>query len=165
MNIKQRSVVGFVVVALVLATSSTAFATHYAGHNTNDDAAGGLLSTSTTSGGITTTAGGVVLTVMLAGGSGDAALETYLRQNSVAVQHDLHIGGGETARDLAVAFNVPKENFAEFAEILHDNRNELARLAVPGDVDSISAQRFSRIVTSEMLEHRALAEHVTSQFS
>lgn len=104
----------------------------------------------TTTTGLTTAAvvGGVVLTILLVLSDDDVDLEAYLRDNAVAVQHDLHTGAGDTARDLAGLFGVADEEFDEFAAILFEHRRALSALAEPGRVDRASAQLFARIVIS-----------------
>jgi len=66
----------------------------------------------------------------------------YMRDNAVAMQHDLHVGGGDTIRELAVAFGIPDAEFDDLAMLLHDNRGRLAPLAEPGAIDETSAQLF-----------------------
>lgn len=130
-----------------------------------DDGAyfGGLYSTTTT--GLTTAAvaGGVVLTVVLAsGGSKQASLETYMRHNSVAIQHDLYMGGGETARDLAQFFEIRDEDFSAFAQILFDQRQELVGFADPDRIDALSVYQFSEVIVRAMMENPRLAVHLAS---
>lgn len=158
--------------ALLIAGLTTIFmfgatSTAFAQQTSGEDAAiltGTLLGYSTTttllSSPITTV--GVVLLVVLSDNDDEqvAQLERYMRNNAIALQHDLHLGGGETATDLASAFNVPSEHEAEFAEILYENRDDLAPLAEPGQVDRTAAETFGRIVIEEMLEDDAMSAHL-----
>ena len=123
-----------------------------------------LMLTSTT--GLTTTAvgGGVILTVILVsddGGNDD--MEAYLRHNAVNVQHDLHVGGGETTRDLASMFAIPDDQLDDFSSILYDNRHSLASLTEPGQIDGDDARQFRQILIGEMLDHETLSIHLRQQ--
>ena len=105
---------------------------------------------------LATTGGGILLTVVLLTDDDSDQVEAYLRQNAVAVQHDLHVGGGETTRDLAAMFAIPDDELESFSEILYDNRQTLASLSQPGGVDSEGARQFRNIVIAEMLDQRRL---------
>ena len=156
MRIRKLAVLLALAVTFALAPVSSAF-----GQNNNEAAA----LYSTTIYGITTTAivGGVVLTVVLVMGA-NSDMETYLDQNSVAIQHDLYMGAGGTSRDLAGAFNVPEENYQQFAALLFDSRHQLAPLAEPGEIDAVSAHQFVEIIVENMLRDRTLSAHVQSVF-
>lgn len=156
MNFRHLSVGCILAVGLLIGSVSTASAqTLY-----DEDDVLITMSLSTSSAGITALVGGVVLTVVMATGQRDAALEAYLRDNAVAVQRDLHLGAGATTRDLAAAFDIPAEDYEAFASLLHQNRLQLAPHAAPGEVDSVSAKRFQRIVVNQMLEHPVLSNYV-----
>lgn len=159
MRMKRLAVMIALAAAVTLAPVSSAFGQQ------NSDAAAlqGFFSTSIY--GLTTTAvvGGVVLTVILVMGA-SSEMETYMEQNAVAIQHDLYLGAGETSRDLAGVFNVPEENYQQFATLLFDNRHQLAPLAVPGEIDAVSAHKFVEIIVENMLRDRTLAPHVRSVF-
>jgi hypothetical protein len=143
--------------ALVLAPISTASAQTYDG----DQAAAALVGWVSTVYGLTTTAvvGSIVLTVVLVV-SATTEMETYMEQNAVALQHDLYMGSGATARDLALAFNVPEHDFERFAAIFFDRRHQLAPLAEPGEIDSASAHQFTEIIVDSMLMDEVLAPRV-----
>lgn len=74
------------------------------------------------------------------------AVNTYVRQNRVAIQHDLHLGGGQTAKDLAAAFQVEEEEFEAFAEVLFLHREALAELLDEPVLDDASLARFQAII-------------------
>ena len=123
-----------------------------------------LLLTSTT--GLTTTAvgGGVILTVVLVSDDGgDEDMEAYLRHNAVDIQHDLHVGGGDSTRDLASMFAIPDDQFDDFSSILYDNRHSLASLTEPGNIDGDDARQFRQILIGEMLNHDTLSIHLRQQ--
>ncbi len=102
----------------------------------------------------TVTTAGVVLTIVLRqeDSAQTAHLERYMRDNAIALQHDLHIGGGETTADIAALFKIPEDHEAEFAEILYDHRHTLAPLAEPGHIDRASAQEFGATIANGLLE-------------
>lgn len=159
MRMKRLAVVLALAAAVVLAPVSSAFGQYW-----SDGEEIVFLYTSTTYGATTTAiAGGVVLTVILVMGA-SSEMETYMEQNAVAIQHDLYLGAGETSRDLAEAFNVPEENYQQFAALLFDNRNQLAPLAEPGQIDAVSAHKFVEIIVENMLRDRTLAPHVRAVF-
>ena len=114
----------------------------------------GPISTVTTAVGAPLTTAGVVLTIVLRqeDSAQTAHLERYMRDNAIALQHDLHIGGGETTADLAALFKIPEQHEAEFAEILYDYRHTLAPLAEPGHIDRASAREFGATIANGLLE-------------
>ena len=153
-----RSLVFVVSLALVFAgITSTAVAQQ---QSDEEVLAANLIVTSTTTGATTTVGGGILLTVMLLTDDDSDQVEAYLRQNAVAVQHDLHVGGGETTRDLAAMFAIPDDELESFSEILYDNRQILASLSQPGGVDSEGARQFRNIIIAEMLDHDSLSAHL-----
>lgn len=79
-----------------------------------------------------------------------AAVELYLRNHGRTVQRDLHLGGGETVRDLARLLGVGADELEAFGRLLYDRRDPLVELAAPMQVDRRSAGRFVEIVTAEM---------------
>lgn len=101
----------------------------------------------------------VITTVILAVAAAQemSELERYMDENAVALQHDIHTGGGESARDLALLFAVSEENMEDFGGLLHENRRRLAPLAEPGAVDEAAAREFAGIVVAEM-QHRGLLD-------
>lgn len=123
----------------------------------------GLAGTISTTTSPTTTTGGIVLLIVMLAGGSDSQLETYMQNNGTAMQHDLHLGGGQTTADLAAIFGVPAEYHNEFAEVLYENRNELTELAQPGHVDTESAQQFGEIVAEGILQQDALAAHFADE--
>ena len=156
---KRFALVALISLGLVLGTTSNAFA-----QTDEDIVAMWFLTTSTTYIGIPLTiVGGVVLTIVLVVGASSEELEEYMDQNAVALQHDLHMGGGESIEDLATMFNVPAEHLDEFAGILYDNRHELSGLVQPGQVDSQTVQDFAEIVVEGMMQNEALAHNLADQ--
>ena len=162
---KRSAIVVGMAVAFILATSSVVLADNGEGEAAAGLGGGGLMSTTTTSA-PTTTIGGIIMTiVMVTGDSGsEAQLETYMRDNSVALQHDLYMGGGEAAEDLAQFFNVPEGQLDTFAQILYDNRQDLAPLAEPGQVNTDAASQFGQIVIDGMLNNDTLASNIVLDF-
>lgn len=165
---KQMKILMVVLVTMVLFLASTS--TAFAQNNDADDEAvvaglsAGIL---TTTSGVTTAAAlpvGIIITVVLVASSDDKAeLENYMRDNAVALHHDLTMGGGDSIRDLAVFFNVPDEEFSEFAAILHQNRSQLSPLLVPNAINNESAHEFSAIVVGEMMNHEGLRARLVEQ--
>ncbi|TXD34730.1 DUF3015 domain-containing protein [Lujinxingia vulgaris] len=100
----------------------------------------------------------VLVAVLLLRSSSE--MESYIKENSVALQHDLHMGGGETSAELAMMFNVPAEQHAEFAQVLTENRGELLPLT---DVDALTPQRagtFVRVIYNALMEKPEFAQHL-----
>jgi predicted exporter len=146
---KKFSVI-FVLVALMMTTwISTASAQDSAAW-----AAAGTLrlmsSTTTTTAALAVPVGIVLTIIYVVSDDDEANLHQYMDNNAVALQHDLYIGGGESAQDLAVFFGVQEEQMADFGEILYENRAELAGLASPGGVEDGSAYEFAKIIITEM---------------
>lgn len=79
------------------------------------------------------------------GGEFAVVLARYLRENATAVTHDLHLGGGETTRDLAMILDVPPEAHHNFADLLRANRRELAPL-VSAEAGVAEARQFARVL-------------------
>lgn len=117
----------------------------------------GIWSSSTTSTTTTMVAGLGLLSLQLASPDDDQ-VEAYLRENAVAVQYDLHLGAGHTARDLAALLVIDEDHLAAFAQLLYDRRKALASLVEPGGVDAASAREFTTIIIDEMLGHEQLHE-------
>lgn len=147
---KRTLVACALVTAMVLGSTGTAFGQYYAGE---EDFVFTMTSSTTTA----AVVGGIVLTVVLVVAASSADMEDYMRDNAVAIQHDIYMGAGETARDLASVFHVPDEQIDAFAALLFANRAELAPLAEPGMVTSESAVHFMRIVVENMLDDENLA--------
>ncbi|RDV37436.1 DUF3015 domain-containing protein [Bradymonadaceae bacterium TMQ3] len=87
-------------------------------------------------------------------------MESYIEENNVALQHDLHMGGGETTAELATIFNVPAEQHAGFARVLSEKRDALLPLT---DVDALSAERagtFVRVIYDALMEEPEFAQHL-----
>jgi len=122
--------------------------------NTNDgdgDGVVGLGLTTTTLGATTLLGGGIALTIVLASNGGDSSSKKeFIRQNAHALQQDLTVGGGESVRDLAAAFQVEKQDYDTFAEMLRERRNELVPLTRVDELDSERADAFFRKVARGM---------------
>lgn len=143
---------------LAVTLTFTPFSSVWAQATTDEEVlVGNLWFTSTTSTTTLAIAGGVILTVMLVSGGSSSAMHLYLEQNAVAVQHDLHLGGGETARDLAGIFQVEEHQMEAFANLLFENREELAALSQPGQIDVVGAHQFTEVIVHNMLRDQALA--------
>ena len=94
---------------------------------------------------------GVVLTIVWVVTRDDqASLQQYMEDNAVAMQHDLYIGGGETTDDLASLFGIHDHQRNKFSEILVQNRQRLASLATPGEIDEEAAYQFANIIIDEL---------------
>ena len=164
MKCKKLIVLVGLVAVMLMSTTSTAFA-----QQQNDDAfalavVGGTygMMTTTTLAPITTVAG-VIVTIVMIINSQNEQVTAYLQDNPVAVQHDLYIGGGESTRDLAEIFGVPEGQLAQFGDILYDNRDALAALTAPGNIDENVGRQFTEIVVEDMLENEAMAVALAEQ--
>lgn len=118
------------------------------------------LSTSTTTTAVVV--GAVILTVNLVNET-SAALDVYLDDNAVAVQQDLHLGGGAATADLARIFGVPSPGHEAFAQLLFEARHELSPLCAPPSDDLASRERaraFAAHVFGAMAQHATLAGHL-----
>ena len=156
MKTKRLWLISLLVATLSFAPFSSLWA-QVTPQDNSEELANDLFSTSTTSTTTLAIVGGVILTVMLIGGGSSSAMHLYLEQNAVAVQHDLYLGGGETARDLAEIFQVEERHLDAFASLLFDNRDALASLAQPGEVDALAAHQFTEVIVQNMLRNYALA--------
>lgn len=152
MNGKRLTLSSMLALILVMAPFSTVF-----GQTDEEVILGNLYTSSTTSTSVLAVAGGVVLTVMLVGRESTQQVALYMEQNAVAVQHDLYMGGGETARDLAGIFNVQEQHLDAFANLLFEHRDELAALSQPGEITETTALQFTELVVQGMLRDQALA--------
>ncbi len=124
---------------LVGAMAHTGPAFAQAADPANDTAV--LSSSSSTS--TTTIVGGVILTIVLS--SGNSSLESYLRNNRVALRDDITHGGGATVADLADAFRVEDERIDEFGTLLRTHRRALLGL-IDDDLDAARARRFVELI-------------------
>ncbi|MFU8807313.1 MAG: hypothetical protein ACNA8W_26120 [Bradymonadaceae bacterium] len=118
---------------------------------------GGLVALSTTTTTTAVTVGGIVLTVVLVMAASRSDVETYIRNNAVALQDDITVGGGDTAQDLAAAFQVPDEHLPLFAAMLRNHREELLPLT---DLDQLNEERaglFIDAIVAGMLESPELS--------
>lgn len=159
---KRASIAVGLTAALILGPISTAFS--------QDDPEpqtatiwDSLATTTTTTAPTTVIAAGVAITVVMLTDRSDtteAALETYMRENAAGLQHDLYIGGGESAQDLARIFRVPEGQGDAFARILYKNRHDLAPLTEPDQIDGLAASEFRRIIVDEMVGDPVLAAHL-----
>lgn len=71
-----------------------------------------------------------------------AAVELYLRENSVALSSDLALGAGETVDDLAGLLRVPDDERARFGRALRLASQRLIVLADPTELDRGRASEF-----------------------
>lgn len=156
MKTKRLWLVSLLVTTLTFAPISSAW-TQATPDDNVDELQGNLFFTSSTSTTTLAIAGGVILTVMLVSGGSSSAMHLYLEQNAVAVQHDLHLGGGETARDLAGIFQVEERHMDAFASLLFESRDDLTSLAQPGEIDALAAHKFTEVIVQKMLRDQALA--------
>jgi hypothetical protein len=151
--VKKLTLVYALAILLSLATASAAYAQDRGGEETV--AFLGVSASVITTSSVATTASllpvGIVITIVLAVTRDDRAhLEDYMRENAVALQHDLYMGGGDAARDLAVLFGVDEENMDEFAHILHEHRARLVTLVSQSEIDDAAVYEFADIVITEM---------------
>lgn len=101
-----------------------------------------------------TTALAVVLTMVAV----DAlAAENYLRENAVALRHDLRRGAGPTLEDLAHLWGIPKSHYPRFARQLQEHRHKiLPHLGHPLQIDGDDAYAFMLSVSRAIVWDRRL---------
>lgn len=73
-------------------------------------------------------------------------LVAFIRHNGLSIQHDLHLGGGDTLRDLGAMFGVPGDEAESFSRRLYQKRDRLVPLADPGRIDAERSHQFASIV-------------------
>ncbi len=87
-----------------------------------------------------TTALGVIITGM---GMDGTTAENYLRENAVALRHDLRRGAGDTLEDLAYLWGIDRSHYPRFAAIAHERRHKLLpHLNHPFEIDRSSTYAF-----------------------
>lgn len=150
---KLKNVSCSILVAMVLAVGPFAPSLAY-GQQVYADGWIGLSTTTTTT---AVTVGGIVLTVVLVMGASKADVETYIRNNAVALQEDITLGGGATTRDLAAAFQVPDEHLPLFAAMLKEQRQELLPLTNVTLLNEERAGQFIDVILAGMIERPELA--------
>lgn len=147
MNWRRLNSVGLF--AAIFLTAATAF-----GQETDDqpEITGGIdvvdaeiWSTSTSSTSTTLATGLGLLSMQLATGQ-NRQMAAFLRRNSVALQHDIYTGGGESSADLARLFEVADEDREAFGRLLFEERHRLAPLIEAGPIDEERARRFVAII-------------------
>lgn len=131
----------FLLCAAICAGAVTWASTGFA--QTADPANDGAVLTSSSSTSTTTIVGGVILTIVLS--SGNSSLESYLRDNRVALHDEITHGAGATVADLADAFRVEPGRVDDFGAMLRTHRETLLAL-LDGEVDAERAQRFVELV-------------------
>lgn len=86
------------------------------------------------------TATGVIITGM---GIDGTTAENYLRDNALALRHDLHRGAGSTLDDLAYLWGIERRDFPRFARLAHAHRQSLTdHLAHPLELARDDAYAF-----------------------
>jgi hypothetical protein len=123
-------------------------------------AAGGLVSTTilvvaaplTTVGGIISSTTGLFSSIL-------GQLDGYIRDNAVALQQDLQIGGGHTADDLAQIFGVPDQHRAAFGLALRQRADQLVPLTRIEGRDMQRTTTFALIIIDAMRQDHRLAPH------
>ncbi|MEM1347771.1 MAG: DUF3015 family protein [Myxococcota bacterium] len=85
--------------------------------------------------------------------------DRYLEHNSVALAHDITMGGGETLEDLAQLCGLHPTKHAAFASLVRRHRKELVRImnGVPGDDRALA---FAQLIEDAMAMDPALSAHV-----
>lgn len=135
----QRTAAIFLALLLTIWASS-ASAQVYSGE---DEGPQVLYSSSTTT---TTTAVGIALIYATVASAipddSSAAVELYLRHNSVALAADLSLGAGDTVDDLARILNVPDGERPRFGRAVRIVSKRLIELADPDQLDRDRAHAF-----------------------
>lgn len=129
----------------------------------NDTALGGVVSTTTTIiAAPLTTVGGIISTTTGLFSSALGQLDGYIRDNAVALQQDLQVGGGHTADDLAQIFGVPAQHRAAFAQALRQRADKLVPLTRIEGRDMQRTTTFALIIIDAMRQDQRLAQHAPS---
>lgn len=150
---------------MVLGATTPAFADFHEGQSQvegdAEDAAfwAGTGLTTTTVGLALTTAGGIVLIVLLAR-KDEKAMKTYIRQNALALQHDISTGGGQTIDDLAHAFQVPADEHAAFGKALRAQRDTLLPLVDADTITDARAAQFIDALIAAVAAEPTLADNI-----
>lgn len=71
-----------------------------------------------------------------------ANTDHYIRENAVALQQDLQVGGGRTIDDLAQMFDIPPQRRAAFARGLRQRHAQLIPLTFNPKPDMERTRRF-----------------------
>lgn len=160
MSYKKAVVSLFLMLVMVFGSTPSAFAQSGDAVGTGIVATSWVSTSTTTTLGIAVPVGGIILTVVLVKRSQEesAAVESYINNNAVAIEHDLYMGGGESARDLAQLLAIPAEEFDAFAQALFENRHALLGLLESGRVDDRGAARFIEIVLGSMPKGSVVVE-------
>lgn len=116
-----------------------------------------IFSSSTSSTSTTMTVGLGFYALQLASGH-VRQTRAYVRQNRIALQHDLHTGDGTAIRDLAYLFGVESPYHDAFAEVAYERRDRLTPLVDSTRFDTTAARRFVAIVVDGMAERPELAD-------
>lgn len=116
-----------------------------------------FVSSSTSSTTTTLAVGVVFLTQALREDARLADAEIYIRQNPVALQHDLTLGTGDTLRDLAGLLGLSEEEAPSFEEVLFARRGALLETLQRGS-SAEEARRFLALVLEGMLDDESLRE-------
>lgn len=105
--------------------------------------------TSTTAGlSITVTASGVVTTIAAHRSTPDkTALVMYVRDNTIALQHDIYLGGGPAILDLAALLGVHHSQSSELAAYLFTHRQRIAPLVLAAHDSDDAAREFLDFIT------------------
>lgn len=154
----SRRFVAALIVALSVSFSMPAFAQS----RTDEEVVLGtyFTTTSTTYAAIFTVPIGLTVLVVVLLLRSSSEMESYIKENNVALQHDLHMGGGETTAELASIFNVPADQHDAFARVLSDERDALLPLI---DLDTLTPERagtFVRVIYDALMEKPEFAQHL-----
>ena len=141
----------FIITAIWGMSSLFLFASSASAQETFCVGAGCLLTTSSTSSSTSTILGaGVLLLSMTNKSAKTAMIEKYLRDNQVAVIHDLNVGAGGSIDDFAQAFGVKQKNRKTFNVMMRKHRVQLTQLANSKTLTIKRAGMFVDVIVSSM---------------
>jgi hypothetical protein len=140
--------------AALLCTPSIAAA--FATYTAEEQAAKDSLIAGAISTGLSTT-GGVSSSLWDAIAPAFGQLDRYIRDNAVALQQDLQVGGGQTVDDLAQLFGVPVVQRPVFARLLRAHSAQLIPLTTIPREDPARTRRFILIIAAAMSHDPTMA--------
>ena len=85
---------------------------------------------------------GIVMTIANSSTPSKTAALNYVRAHTIALQHDIHLGGGPAIVDLAALLGLHQTQTPDFATYLFTHRQQLTPLVVAAHDDDNAAREF-----------------------
>ena len=144
----RSSLVGLILV-LAVSFASPVFAQEDSEVILGIDSGFWSLSTSSTS---STLATGLTIMTVQGFRNSRASADTFVRHNAVALQQDLHLGGGQTTADLAALLGVKDDELLAFQGYLFEHRAELTELLSTPELTEELLTSFWEVVLAAPVE-------------